>query len=109
MIRVRKVIKPLLDEFEALDIQHPDCSKISVGIIGGESPDYFEFSGNIDGAFELNVGISETGTDQEIALAIYHNLLRAVRFYPFTRDEHAQIEALFERHLPNILTAQKPS
>jgi hypothetical protein len=109
MFRVRKVIRPLLDEFETLDIQHPDCSKISIGIIGGELPDYFEFAGNIDGAFELNVGISETGTDQEIVHAVYHILLKAIRFYPFTREEHAQIEALFEKHRPNLLSAPKPN
>lgn len=108
VFRVRKVIKPLLDEFEALNIQHPDCRRISVGIIGGESPDHFEFSGNNDGAFEVNLGISEAGTDQEIAFTIYHILLRAVRFYPFTSDERAQIEALFEMHLPKILSDQRP-
>lgn len=109
MSRVSKSFIPLLEAFKALNIEHPDCTVILVGIVGTKSPDQFEFLGNNEGQFQLSVGISETGTDQDVALAVYHILLKAVRFYPFTRKERAQIEALFEKHRPNLLSAPKPN
>lgn len=109
MFRVRKSFMPLLDDFKALNIHHTECNTILVGLVGNKPLDHFEFLGNNEGFFQLHFGICETETDQEVALSVYHILLKAVRYYPFTQEEHAQIAALFERHLPKILTAQKPS
>lgn len=109
MSRASKSFIPMLGAFKALNIEHTDCRVILVGIVGTKSPDHFEFLGNNEGQFQLSVGISETGTDQEVALAVYHILLKAVRFYPFTREEHAQIEALFEKHRPNLASAPEPN
>lgn len=97
MRRVRVKIQPLLDAFEATELDHPIHDAILVGITDDEGPEFFEEIKNNDGYFQIFAGCANHGVDDDLAREVFSILQRAVRVCPFATSDHDKFEALFAR------------
>jgi hypothetical protein len=97
MRRVRPKIQPLLDAFEATELEHPIHEAILVGITDDKGPEFFEEVENNDGVFQILAGCTHQGTDNELTADVFGILHRAVNLCPFATPDHDKFEALFAR------------
>lgn len=103
MRRVRIKLQPLLDAFDAIELQHPIHEAILVGITDEKEPEFMEEVNNNDGFFQVLAGCSLRGSDAQLTEDVFAILLRAVRLCPFTTPDHATLEELFTRLRPRVL------
>lgn len=100
MRRVRERIRPLLDAFDATELENPIHKAILVGITDDKGPEFFEEVENDDGLFQVLAGCSDCGSDDELMKEVFVILQRAVRRCPFAAPDHQRFEMLFTRLRP---------
>src|SRR5215471_5994160 len=88
MRRVRAKIQPLLDAFEATELNNPIHEAILVGITDDKRPEFFEEVENNDGFFQMLAGCSHRRTDNDLTADVFDILQRAVCRCPFTAPDH---------------------
>lgn len=103
MRRVRESLQPLLDAFEAVELDHPIHEAVLVGITDEKDAEFFEEVENDDGFFQVLAGCRPTGTDDELIEVVFGILLRAVQLCPFATPDHKKIEAFFAALRPSVL------
>lgn len=104
MRRVRSNLQPLLDAFEAVELEHPIHQAILVCITDDQQPDFFEEIENNDGFFQVIAGCSLRGTSDNVAEDVFEILQRATRLCPFSIPDHETLDALFNRMKPLVLS-----
>jgi hypothetical protein len=105
MRRLRLRLQPLLDAFEATELEHPIHEAILVGITVDMGGEFFEEVENNDGFFQVLAGCPHQGSDNELAENIFDVLQRTVRLCPFAALDHDKFEALFARMRLVVLNA----
>lgn len=103
MGRVDGRFRDLTTSFGAVALDHPIHEAILVLITDDKPPEFMQEVENRDGFFQVIVGCSWKGTDDQLAEDVFEILHRAVRTCPFAIPDHDKFEALFARFRPLVL------
>lgn len=103
MRRIDAKLQPLVDAFEAVELEHPIHEAILVLITDDKEPDFFEEVENNDGFFQVLAGCSHRGSDDELAEDVFEILRRATMLCPFATPDHESFAVLFEQLRSSLL------
>jgi hypothetical protein len=88
----------MLDAFSHVPLANPIYEAILVGVTDDKPSGYLEEVSNVDGFFQVLVGVDRTGEDDALLTAVVAALRAAVKACPFSGpDKNALTEVMTMR------------
>lgn len=101
--RIRPSFDPLFEAFSQVEMTDPIHEAILIGLTDAVPAGHFEVIPNRDGFFQVLAGVKGSVVDDELKLALFNIVERAVQTCPFSKPDKERFTDFLKDWRPKVI------